>query len=180
MEPKRKRYAVRPASEEPASDGARPGREKQRLTPLEQAKKWAADYLARPHSEKEVRDKLREKGCAPEDIDTVCALCVDYGFIDDAEYAAMVVRHYAGRGYGPGRIRVELGRRGVGRELWDAALSELPEDGGETIDRLLAARLRGKDASDRRERDKAANALYRRGFSWDDIRAAMARYGREE
>lgn len=146
------------------------------MTPLEQAKRWAADYLKRPHSEKEVRKKLAEKGVSPSDIDAVVALCLDYGFIDDAEYAGMLARHYTAMGYGPGRVRAELTRRGVPRQLWDAALSELPED-TERLDRLLAARLRGKDPADRRERDRAAAALFRRGFSWEDIRAALARYG---
>ena len=145
-------------------------------TPLEQAKKWAADYLKRPRSEKEVRKKLREKGASDTDIDTVIALCVDYGFINDAEYAGMIVRHYAAMGYGPGRIRAEFARRGVPKELWEDAMEELPDE-TETIDRLLAARLRGKDPSDRKERDKAANALFRKGYSWSDIRAALARYG---
>ena len=107
------------------------------------------------------------------------ALCVDYGFVDDAEYAAMIVRHYAAMGYGPGRVRSELKRRGVPAPLWEEALTQLPED-TETIDRLLAARLRGRDASDRKERDKAAAALFRRGYSWEEIRAAMNRYGADD
>ena len=148
-------------------------------TPLEQAKKWAADYLRRPHSEKEVRKKLREKGASDADIDTVIALCIDYGFINDVEYAGMIVRHYAAMGYGPGRIRTEFARRGVPKELWDGAMEEYPDD-TETVDRLLAARLRGKDPADRKERDKAANALFRKGYSWSDIRAALARYGAED
>ena len=107
------------------------------------------------------------------------ALCLDYGFVNDAEYAGMICRHYAAMGYGPGRVRTELQRRGVPKELWDQALEELPE-GTDTIDRLLAQKLRGRDPSDRKEREKAAAALFRRGYSWDAIRAAMARYGAEE
>ena len=146
------------------------------LSPLERAKRWAADYLKRPHSEKEVRTRLREKGVSEADIETVVALCLDYGFINDAEYAGSIVRHYSAMGYGPGRVRAELNRRGVPKELWDDALTELPE-GHETIDRLLAAKLRGRDISDRKERDRAANALYRKGYSWTEIREALARYG---
>lgn len=170
------KYAVRSVLNDPAAE---PSRKEPARTPLEQAKKWATDYLARPHSERELRRRLAEKGAAPDDIETVVALCVDYGFVNDAEYAAMLARHYADRGYGPGRVRAELSRRGVPRELWDDALSALPEDGG-AIERLLAARLRGRDASDRREREKAAAALARRGFSWDDIRAALSRYGQDD
>lgn len=177
----RDRYAVRSVLNDPAEEteramnrGKAPAR-----TPLEQAKKWATDYLRRPHSEKEVRDKLRERGASEGDIETVIALCVDYGFINDAEYAGSIVRHYAAMGYGPGRIRTEFTRRGVPTELWDDAMEEFPEDTG-TIDRLLASKLRGKDPSDRRERDKAANFLFRKGYSWTEIRAALARFGADK
>lgn len=174
------KHFVRSVLNDPAEETERAmGRKKPAQTPLEQAKKWATDYLKRPHSEKELRDKLREKGASDEDIETVAALCVDYGFVNDAEYAGMIVRHYAAMGYGFGRIRQELKRRGVPEALWDEASEELP-DGTETIDRLLRQKLRGKDVSDRRERDKAANFLFRRGFSWSDIRAALSRYGAED
>ena len=174
------KFAVRSVLNDPAEEIERAsGRKKPARSPLEQAKKWAADYLKRPHSEAEVRKKLREKGASESDIETVVALCVDYGFIDDAEYAGSIVRHYAAMGYGPGRIRTEFTRRGVPKALWDGAMAEFPEDTS-SIDRLLAARLRGKDASDRKETQKAANALFRKGYSWSDIRAALARYGADE
>ena len=146
--------------------------------PLEAAKKYAVEYLKRPHSEKELRDKLTQKGCRPQDIEQAVALCTDYGFLNDADYAAMLVRHYGARGYGPGRIRQELYRRGVDKELWDDAFEEL-NDQEDTIDRMLASALRGRDVTDRKQRDKAANALFRRGFAWEEIRAAMARYTSE-
>ena len=173
------KYTVRSVLNDPAEETEREmGGKKPAASPLDKAKKWAMDYLKRPHSEKELRDKLAQKGASPEDIETVVALCVDYGFVNDGEYAGMIVRHYASAGYGPGRIRMELKRRGVPPDYWEEAMEEFPE-GNETIDRLLAARLRGRDLSDRKERDKAANALFRKGYSWDDIRAAMERL-REE
>lgn len=169
------KYTVRSVLNDPAEETEREmGGRKAPASPLDRAKKWAVDYLKHPHSEKELREKLARKGAAPEDIETVVALCVDYGFVNDEEYAGMIVRHYAASGYGPGRIRMELKRRGVPPELWEEAMEEFPQ-GTETIDRLLAARLRGKDLSDRKERDKAANALFRKGYSWEDIRAAMER-----
>ena len=173
------KYTVRSVMNDPAGELEPPKRRKKPENSLEQTKKWALEYLKRPHSEKELRDKLAQKGASAADIDTVTELCVNYGFVDDAEYAGMICRHYAAMGYGPGRVRTELQRRGVPKELWDQALEELPE-GTDTIDRLLAQKLRGRDPSDRKEREKAAAALFRRGYSWDAIRAAMARYGAEE
>ena len=170
------KYAVRSVMNDPAGELEPPKKRKKPENSLEQAKKWALEYLKRPHSEKELRTKLTQKGSSAEDIETVVALCVDYGFVNDEEYAGMIARHYAAMGYGPGRVRTELNRRGVPKDLWDDALDQMP-DGTDTIDRLLAAKLRGKDASDRKERDKAAAALFRKGYSWDAIRAALARYG---
>ena len=57
-------------------------------------------------------------------------------FIDDGRYAGMVARHYASKGYGLRRIREEFYRRGVPREVWEAALEDL-EAPDETLDRLL-------------------------------------------
>ncbi len=168
------KHAVRAIFNDPTVE--EPKKKKPALSPLEQAKKWAMDYLAHPHSEKELRDRLSRKGCTEDDISTVVALCVEYGFLDDEDYAGMIVRHYAAKGYGRGRVRMELGRRGIDRELWEAALAEMPE-GTEMIDRVLAARLRGKDFSDPKERERAAAALARKGFGWDDIRGALRRYG---
>ena len=145
------------------------------VSSLERAKKLALEVLKRPHSEKQLRDKLLQKGCSGEDIDVVTALCVDYGFLNDAEYAGMLARSYMSRGYGPGRIRAEFAHRGVPKDYWDEALDQLP-DGGETIDRLLEARLRFKNPSDRKELKKATDALFRRGYSWDEIQSAVSRY----
>ncbi len=174
------RYAVRSVRNDPAEETERSMGKKPAETPLDRAKRLATEYLQRPHSEKELRDRLRDKGVADADIETVTALCLDYGFLNDADYAGMIVRHYAAMGYGAGRIRQELLRRGVPKDLWDEAMNEFLPTPDETLDRLLSARLRGKDASDRKERDKAANYLFRRGYAWSDIRAALNRYGAED
>ena len=133
---------------------------------------------ARPMSEKELYDRLVQKGESPENAAETVAWLVELRLLNDAEYAAMCVRHYAARGFGPGRIRNELYRRGVPRELWDEALQELPEQNDE-IDRLLRRKLRG-DVNDRDAVRKATDYLYRRGFKFDDIRAAVERLRLEE
>ena len=172
------KHTVRSVMDDPAGELEPPKKRKKPENTLEQAKKWAVEYLKRPHSEKELRQKLAQKGCSQEDIDRVTALCINYGFVNDEEYAGMIARHYAAAGYGPGRVRTELARRGVPKDLWDDALDQLGEQ-RETIDRLLAAKLRGRDPRDRKERDKAAAALFRKGYSWEDIHSAFRRNGFE-
>lgn len=128
---------------------------------------------ARAMSRKELTDKLLEKGETPEDAAEAADYLEAVGYLNDAQYAASLVRHYAQRGYGPGRVRQELYRRGVPRELWEEALGELPED-TDTLDALIERRLRGREA-DPKELKRLTDMLLRRGFSWSEIKAALGR-----
>lgn len=128
----------------------------------------------RAMSVKELTDRLKEKGESPENAEAAAQWLRDMRLLDDAQYAAMCVRHYAAKGYGPGKIRSELYRRGIAKDLWDDALEELPEQ-DDRIDALLRRKLRS-DTPDRTELRKAADYLYRRGFGRDEIHAALARY----
>ena len=141
------------------------------------ARNRAMELLSRrPMSEKELIDKLIRKG---EDEETAadCARWLrENGFLDDESYAAAVARHYAAKGYGPGRVRAELSRRGVDRQLWDGTIEAMPEN-SEKMDRFIAARL--TDPEDREQVRKVSAALYRRGYSWEEIRSALRRFNAE-
>ena len=134
----------------------------------------AVDLLSyRPMSAKELRDKLQQKGETSENAEAAAEWLQEKGLLDDGRYAGMVVRHYAGKGYGQGRIRQELQRRGIPRDLWEEALEQLPEQ-EDKIDSFLHSRLR--EPEDRAQIQKVSDALIRRGFSWEEIRAALARF----
>jgi len=94
--------------------------------------------------------------------------------VDDAAYAAAIVRDYGRRGYGPARVREELRHRGVPRELWDKALEEMPES-SDILDALIRKKCRG-DLSDPKEIKRISDGLLRRGFSWEEVKAALSRY----
>ena len=128
-------------------------------------------------SQKELSDRLVKKGTDPQEAQETARWLADLGAVDDAAYAGVIVRHYAAMGYGPGRVRQELQHRGVPRELWDDALARMP-DPEEAVDRFLTAKLRGK-TPDRATLQRLSAALQRRGFSWQDIRPALARLDRE-
>ena len=126
----------------------------------------------RQFSRKELTDKLLRKGEDEQNAE----YCVDWleenGFLNDAEYSAAIVRHYSAKGYGAGRIRGELAKRGIARELWDAALEDLGES-SEKLDAYISRRL--TDPEDRAEIRRISSALLRRGYSWDEIRSALRR-----
>ena len=147
---------------------------------LEELNRAAARSLTRQQaaeSQKELSDRLVKKGTDPQEAQETAQWLADLGAVDDAAYAGVIVRHYAAMGYGPGRVRQELQHRGVPRELWEDALAQLP-DPEEAIDKFLAAKLRGK-TPDRATLQRLSAALQRRGFSWQDIRPALARLDRE-
>ena len=127
----------------------------------------------RQMSQKEVRDKLTQKGVDEDAADYSVSWLSDHGFLNDESYAAAVARHYAARGYGAGRVRSELSRRGVSRELWDEAVENMPESDSK-LEKFISARL--KDPTDRDQIRKVSAALFRRGYSWEEIRTALRRY----
>ena len=125
---------------------------------------------ARPMSREELRKRLVEKGETPENAEECAEWLCQMGLINDAEYAVRVVRHYAAKGYGASRIKQELRRHGVSRELWDEAMSQMPEQ-DEYLARFLRSRL--SDPGDRAQVKKVSDALFRRGYSWDQIKHAL-------
>lgn len=130
----------------------------------------------RPYSRRELKDKLLRRGTDEQSADECIAWLDEHGFLDDGEYAGAVARHYSAKGYGAGRVKTELRRRGIERELADETLAELPEN-TEKIDAYIARRL--SDPKDRDSVRKIGAALYRRGYSWDEIRAALRRFDTE-
>ena len=141
-----------------------------------EARVRAANMIsARPLSKKELSRKLREKGAADEDADAAADWLEEIGALDDAGYAAMLVRHYSAMGYGEGRLHDELYRRGVPKELWDEAITQAPEASA-VIERVIAQRTKGKPL-DEKGRKRLSDMLLRRGFSWSDVKAAMNSMG---
>lgn len=139
------------------------------------AKAAAANIIgSRALSKKELTRRLVKKGNEEADAQAAADWLEDIGAVDDAAYAAALARHYGQKGYGPARVREELRRRGVDRELWDSALEELP-DPAEILDRLIQKKCRG-ELSGPREKKRVSDALLRRGFSWSEVRSAMGRY----
>jgi regulatory protein len=126
-------------------------------------------------SEQELRRRLVQKGEEKQDAEDAVAWLSDLGVMDDEKTARDIARRAAAKGYGKARIRQELYQKGIPREYWDEALAALPEP-DDAIDRFLAQRLHGQ-MPDQKELKKVTDALCRRGHSWADIKAALARYG---
>ena len=148
--------------------------------------KAAALLGRRAMSRWELVRKLREKGAPEEEAERAAAWMESIGALDDAAYAAALVRRCASREYGPARVRAELSKRGIPAELWEAAMAELPEE-EELIRAFLERKRRGRTSdkdgtedeageADEKETRRLTAALLRRGFSWGAVRSAMRHF----
>lgn len=129
-------------------------------------------------SRKELIKLLEKMECPPEKAQEIADWLEDLGYLDDAAYAREVVELYVRKGYGERKIRDELYRRGIPRELWEEALSQVEdEENASAIDAFLEKKLKG--SHDPKDVKRASDALARRGYRWPEISDALRRYGME-
>ena len=91
----------------------------------------------------------------------------------DARYAEQYVAQRAARGYGPARIRAELRERGVTDADIDEALDGAAEDWAAIARDTRRRRFGAAGPADFRERARQGRFLQYRGFTSEQIRAAL-------
>ena len=135
-------------------------------------KRTAVELLARrEHSRLELERKLATRGFAEDVIAPALDALEHSGVLVATRFTESFIRSRVAKGQGPARIRAELAERGVG----DAA--ELLRGGD--VDWLAAARavrrkrFGAEPPRDFRERAKQARFLQYRGFTADQVRAAL-------
>jgi regulatory protein len=145
---------------------------------LQGAQRVALQLLARrPRTEKEIRDRLREKEFGEEEIDQAVASLRKSGFLDDEAFARAFIRDQLSvRPKGPLAIKRRLLLLGVKKETIDRALNEAFQERSQNDVALdVAVKFLRKISHDdpRSKRQKLAGFLSRRGFSWDVITEVM-------
>jgi regulatory protein len=120
--------------------------------------------------------KLARRGYDPEEVQAALSRAGELGYLDDAGFAAVLVRHRAGS-RGRRAIAAELLSRGVDRDVADGALEALdPEieiDAATTLARRRAAGLTEPSLDELIE--AVGPSLLRRGFSPRVVREACRR-----
>lgn len=134
----------------------------------------AAMVSRRSLSKGELIEKLEAKGFSEENAEAAARWLEEIGAVNDSQYASRIVSHYSRLGYGKARIKNELYGHKVPRELWSQALEEIP-DCDNAIDSFISSKLRG--STDKKDLKRVTDALFRRGFSWEEIRSGLRRYG---
>ena len=146
----------------------------------------ALNMLAfRGRAARELARSLVRKGEPKELVDRAIERLREQGLLDDAAFAASFTRaKVLGAHQSRRRVQQDLARKGVAREVTDAAIATVFEE--EQVDqreivevaaRKKLATLRKLEPQVRRRRLYAF--LARRGYDADDIRAAMDAVGEE-
>ena len=135
----------------------------------------ALNLLAfRSRSARELQRRLEQKGVTRERAEKVIVKLRDLGLVDDADFARQLTRSKLSAGASRRRVHQELFKRGVSREVADAAVEQVTEDEGldddASIDRVARKKWRTLlelDTATRRRR--LYGFLARRGFDADDV-----------
>lgn len=134
-----------------------------------------------PRSRAQLETKLRQRDCPEEVIERVLDRMTDVGLVDDEAYAAMLVRsRQATKGLARRALAHELRRKGIDKEIADAALDEVdPDEERRTARALVDKKLRtmgglGVDVQKRRLAGMLARKGYGPGVAFAVIRDAIA------
>lgn len=125
----------------------------------------------RPRSQKEIKDKMKQKGYDSEVIDKTLQLLKEYNYINDEDFAKEYIK-LKSKKYGSKRIKIELSRKGIKEEIINDVLHEEIDYDSEYNIALEHAEKKIR-AYKGDERDavyrKLGSYLQRRGFSYDIV-----------
>lgn len=123
----------------------------------------------REHSQKELRDRLKRQGHAPDKIEEALERAVDMGYQSDERFARSLVR-FKGARKGNRQVSQLLNQHRLSKEL----VADAMEQGESELVRAVNT-LRGRyenKTPDPAMRQKATNFMIRRGFGFDVIKKA--------
>lgn len=124
----------------------------------------AMNLLARrEHGRVEITRKLLRSGASEALIEPVLDRLQQQGLFSESRYLQSYIRSRARAGFGPLRIREELGQRGIAREEIQQALDEAGIDWQDNLQDLWQRRF-GEKPRDAKEKARQGRFLLYRGF----------------
>ncbi|MDQ2929896.1 MAG: RecX family transcriptional regulator [Gemmatimonadota bacterium] len=138
-----------------------------------------AMLAARPRAARDLERMLVRKGEPAEHVAAAVERLITLGALDDAQFARQFIRaKIAGAGLSRRRLQSELWRRGVARDIIDAALAEVLEedevDEDAQIAQVAAKKMRTlRTADPATARRRLYAFLARRGYDGSAIRRVM-------
>ena len=137
-------------------------------TEIEQA---ALRLLAcREHSRGELRRKLRPRSSDPGLLERVLDALEEQHALSDERFVEQYAESRRRKGFGPLRIRRELGEKGVDKDLVESWLQRNDQDWWEQLQRVACSKFGEGQPADFKERARRARFLEYRGFPPEQIR----------
>lgn len=131
--------------------------------------------LCRQRTEKELRQRLQEKGFSEEAEEEAIAYVRSFGYLNDRNYAEVYL-HSQRQKKSRSLIRRELLEKGVAAEWIDEAFAGEEAGEGEVIYDLLCKRAGDPHALEEKERNRQLRYLAGKGFAVSEIWKQMRRY----
>lgn len=125
-------------------------------------------------SKKELIDRLCRKEIPRQEAEAAAVWLEDIDILNDRVYAESLVRKAGASKLSKRAIEYRLRQKGVDKETALQAAEHLPPP-DDALDDLIAKRMQNKEPS-RDEIARLGAYLARRGFNWEDIRAAIGRF----
>ena len=143
----------------------------------QQAARLAALKLLnrRDYGARELGQRLAERGFAAATAQAIVDHLVQEKLLDDSRFAEHFVAYHANRGQGPVRIAHKLREAGVAAELISASVDAGSADWRRRCAEVRRKRFGAREPGSWAERGKQARFLTQRGFSSDQVRAAIGR-----
>ena len=147
----------------------------------------------RDHSEAEFRRKLllsSERAArfakqdtppepvSAEEIDRVVEWCYQHSWLDDTRFTERYLASRSHKGYGPQRIRMELGQKGIDKNLIDEALFATEIDWQKQAFDVAERKFGYPFPSEWKEKAKVQRYLMAKGFFLEDIRSIFDNFER--
>lgn len=147
-----------------------------RANDARRAEKKAAALLGyRAHSQKELVQKLC-RTVPREAAEQAAARMAELGYVNDEEYARRAaLTLFARKGFAADRVRLELMRHGIDRGLAEQIAFELEPDPAGEIRRVVERKF-ARSLGDEKDCRRAAAALRRMGYRWEDIRGVLREF----
>ena len=127
----------------------------------------------REHSELELRRKLNTTFEFSDEIDSVIQALQTEGLQSDTRFAQAYTRKRINLGMGPVKIQAELNHRGINPGIIADCFIELDTDWQEHASNMRARRFGAEQPGDIKERARQGRFLQCRGFSSEQIHAAL-------
>lgn len=129
----------------------------------------------RDHSRAELRRKLRSRFGDEALVDQVLSDLQARDLLSDRRFVENYIEQRSRKGFGPLRIRAELGQRGIDADLLALCLEEATPDWTELLDAAAGRKFGDAPAGDRRELARRGRFLEQRGFPIGLVRRYLER-----